>query len=243
VIVNRLWQHHMGRGIVGTPSDFGAQGDRPTHPELIDWLASELVAHSWSLKAIHREILLSATYQRSSARNAEAEKVDPDNRLWWRRSVVRLEAEAIRDAMLAVSGRLDRRPFGPGSLDEGMSRRSVYFTVKRSALIPSMVQLDWPEALQGVGARVTTTVAPQALWMLNSPHVRANAAAFATQLRPVADPVTTGYEWAIGRPPTDTERAAAVEFLAQQSKPDRLDERLTDFCQALFALNEFLYQR
>ncbi|HEY1381543.1 MAG TPA: PSD1 and planctomycete cytochrome C domain-containing protein, partial [Gemmataceae bacterium] len=241
VIVNRLWQHHMSRGIVGTPSDFGAQGDRPTHPELLDWLASELVARGWSLKAIHREILLSATYRQSSARNPEAEAVDPDDHLWWRRPLVRLEAEAIRDAMLAVSRRLDRRPFGPGSLDEGMTRRSVYFTVKRSALIPSMVQLDWPEALQGVGQRVTTTVAPQALLMLNSPHVRANAAAFAAELRPLPDPVTAGYERAIGRSPTDAERAAAAAFLAERTKADGPGQALTDFCQALFAMNEFSY--
>src|SRR5581483_4063405 len=123
--------------------------------------------------------------QQSAAHNPEAEKVDPDDHLVGWRPLVRLEAEAVRDAMLAVSGRLDPRPFGAGSLDEGMTRRSAYFTVKRSALIPSMVQLDWPEALQGVGQRVTTTVAPQALLMLNSPQVRANAAAFAAKLRPL----------------------------------------------------------
>ena len=133
VIVNRLWQHHMGHGIVGTPSDFGAQGDRPTHPELLDWLASELIEKGWSLKAIHREILLSSTYQQSTRRDPKSEMLDPDNHLYWRHSLVRLEAEPIRDAMLAVSGRLDHRQFGPGSLDENMTRRSIYFTVKRSA--------------------------------------------------------------------------------------------------------------
>jgi hypothetical protein len=243
VIVNRLWQHHMGRGIVGTPSDFGAQGDRPTHPELLDWLACELIDQGWSLKAIHREILLSATYQQSSAHNSQAHKVDPDNRLYWRRPLVRLEAEAIRDAMLAVSGRLDRRPFGPGSLDEGMTRRSIYFTVKRSALIPSMVQLDWPEALQGVGQRVTTTVAPQALLMLNSPQVRTNAAALAVSLRTLPDPVTAAYERALGRPPTDAESVAAAGFINKRREADGLDAALTGFCQALFAMNEFMYVR
>jgi Protein of unknown function (DUF1549)/Protein of unknown function (DUF1553)/Planctomycete cytochrome C len=246
VIVNRLWQHHMGRGIVGTPSDFGAQGDRPTHPELLDWLACEMIENGWSQKAIHREILLSATYQESTAHNSQAEKIDPDNHLYWRRPLARLEAEAIRDAMLAVSGRLDRHQFGPGSLDESMTRRSIYFTVKRSALIPSMVQLDWPEALQGVGQRVTTTVAPQALLMLNSPQVRANATAFAALLKPtaersLADAVEAGYERAIGRLPTDKERDAAVAFITKRRDADGIDAALTDFCQTLFAMNEFFY--
>jgi hypothetical protein len=248
VIVNRLWQHHLGRGIVGTPSDFGKQGDRPTHPELLDWLACELIDGGWSLKAIHREILLSATYQQSTIRNPQAEKVDPDNHLFWRHPLVRLEAEPIRDAMLAISGRLDRRMFGPGALDEGMTRRSIYFTVKRSALIPSMAQLDWPEALQGIAQRVTTTVAPQALLMLNSPQVRANAAAFAAMLGPLAyrspaDAVAAAYERAIGRPPTADERAAAVAFLIKGQATAGLDAALTDFCQAVFAMNEFLYVR
>ncbi len=246
VIVNRLWQHHMGRGIVGTPSDFGAQGDRPTHPELLDWLASELIERGWSLKVIHREILLSAAYQRSSAADPRSAAIDPDNRLYWRRSLVRLEAEAIRDAMLAVSGRLDRRQFGPGSLDEAMTRRSIYFTVKRSGLISSMVQLDWPEALQGVGQRVTTTVAPQALLMLNSPQVRVSAAGFAALLRPsavrsLADAVTAAYGQALSRPPTDAERDTAVAFLAKRRDADGIEAALTDFCQAVFAMNEFIF--
>jgi hypothetical protein len=246
VIVNRLWQHHLGRGIVGTPSDFGAQGDRPTHPELLDWLACELIDKGWSLKAIHREILLSATYQRSAVSDQRSTAIDPDNHLFWRRSLMRLEAEPIRDAMLAVSGRLDRKQFGPGSLDENMTRRSIYFTVKRSGLIPSMVQLDWPEALQGIGRRVTTTVAPQALLMLNSPQVRANAAAFGASLKQtaeksLADAVASGYERAIGRLPTDAERDAAVAFLKKSRDADGIDAALTDFCQALFAMNEFFY--
>jgi hypothetical protein len=126
-----------------------------------------------------------------------------------------------------------------------MTRRSVYFTVKRSELIPSLVQLDFPESLQGIGRRVTTTVAPQALLMLNSPHVRASARAFAERLRPLAErslaeAVTAGYERAIGRPPTAAERDASVAFLRQQSG-DGLTEALADFCQTLFALNEFMY--
>jgi hypothetical protein len=248
VIVNRLWQHHMGRGIVGTPSDFGAQGDRPTHPELLEWLACELIDKGWSLKAIHREILLSATYQQSAIPNAKSKMLDPDDRLFWRHPLVRLDAEPLRDAMLAVSGRLDRRQFGPGSLEENMTRRSIYFIVKRSALIPTMAQLDWPEALQGIGQRVTTTVAPQALLMMNSPQVRTNAAAFAAILKPTAerslpDAVTAAYERAIGRPPTDGERDAAVAFMIKRRDYDGIDAALADFCQAMFAMNEFSYVR
>src|SRR5438477_8879644 len=142
VIVNRLWQHHFGRGIVATPSDFGAQGEKPTHPELLDWLAGELIRDHWELKPIHKLMLASATYQQNGDMEAKREKIDPDNRFLWHRAPQRLEAEVIRDAILAASGRLDETQFGPGSLDEGMRRRSIYFTIKRSKLIPMMVQFD-----------------------------------------------------------------------------------------------------
>ncbi len=179
VIVNRLWQHHFGRGIVATPSDFGMQGDAPTHPELLDALAVELVQSGWSLKAIHKRIVMSATYRQASERRPDAERIDPENTLLWRYPPRRLEAEAIRDSMLAVSGRLDARSLGTGTLDENMTRRSIYFTVKRSKLIPSMVALDWPEALTGIGRRTCTTVPPQALWAMNNSQVRKYAEALA----------------------------------------------------------------
>src|SRR5262249_55405274 len=117
VIVNRLWQHHLGRGIVATPSEFGVRGERPSHPELLDWLATELIQNGWKLKPIHKLILTSAVYQQSPSFDATRAKLAPDNRLFSRRPRQRLEAEDIRDELLAVSGMLDRTYFGPGTLD------------------------------------------------------------------------------------------------------------------------------
>ena len=152
MIVNRLWQHHFGRGIVATPSDFGAQGERPTHPELLDWLAGELIRDGWRLKPIHKLIMTSAVYRagRRDRRRPMAGST-PRTPRSGASAPRRLEAEAIRDAMLAVSGRLDPTMYGPGTLDERQQRRSVYFTVKRSQLIPMMMLFDAPDALQGIG--------------------------------------------------------------------------------------------
>ena len=172
VIVNRLWQHHMGRGIVATPSDFGIRGERPTHPELLDHLAGELIKNGWKLKAIHKLIMTSAAYQESTLVDEAKVKLDRDNKLYWRQPVRRLEAEIIRDAILSVGGELDPKMFGPGTLDEKSKRRSIYFTVKRAKLMPMMVIFDAPEALSGMAERPTTTIAPQALHMLNNPQVR-----------------------------------------------------------------------
>src|SRR5262249_32546239 len=127
VIVNRLWQHHLGRGIVAAPSDFGLQGEPPTYPELLDYLAGELIRHGWRLKPIHKLIVMSAAYTQSSEADPQNAKADPDNRWVWHRPRQRLQAELIRDAMLEVSGLLDRRPFGPGTLDQKHRRRSIYF--------------------------------------------------------------------------------------------------------------------
>src|SRR5213078_4482872 len=123
VIVNRLWQHHLGRGIVATPSDFGTRGTPPTHPELLDWLANELIRNGWRLKPIHKLIMSSATYLQSSRIDAAKTQIDPANHLCWRRPRQRLEAEVLRDALLAVSGELDQTMFGPSTLDENSQRR------------------------------------------------------------------------------------------------------------------------
>ena len=249
VIVNRLWQHHFGRGLVSTPSDFGAQGDKPTHPELLDWLAGELVRNGWHLKPVHKLIMSSAAYRQNNAIDARRQAADPDNRLLWHRPPQRLEAEIIRDSILAVSGRLDETRFGPGSLDEGMLRRSVYFTIKRSKLIPMMVSFDAPDGLQGMGRRPQTTVAPQALLLLNNAQVRAAAAAFAKQLSGLKTDVeaaTAAYRAALGRAPDKDELADTVQFLrsqtsAYQDYQDPRQRALADFCQVLFGLNEFCY--
>ena len=149
VIVNRLWQHHFGRGIVATPSDFGTQGQAPSHPELLDWLAAELIQNGWRLKPIHRLIVTSATYQQSANHGPENAAGDPEARLLSHFSRRRLEAEAIRDGILAVSGQLDRRMFGPGTLENQQRRRSIYFTIKRSQLIPILLLFDAPTPFRG----------------------------------------------------------------------------------------------
>jgi mono/diheme cytochrome c family protein len=252
VIVNRLWQHHFGRGIVSTPSDFGYQGDKPTHPELLDWLAGDLIANGWRLKPLHKLIMQSAVYMQGNDYDAKRATIDPEDRLLWRRVPRRLEAEQIRDAMLAVSGTLDDRMFGPGTLDPKMNRRSIYFTVKRSQLVPPMVLFDGPDALQGVEQRSTTTVAPQALLLMNNTAVRACADAFARRIagakNTLAESVREGYRIALGREPRVSELADSQRFLEEQAaayerdrKPDARQLALADFCQVLMGLNEFIY--
>jgi cytochrome c553 len=247
VMVNRLWQHHMGRGIVATPNDFGAQGMRPTHPELLDYLASELIANGWKLKSLHRQIMTSAAYMQSSDFNEKAFAADSENTLLWRHPKMRLEAEAIRDSMLIVSGMLDESMYGPGTLDESMKRRSIYFFVKRSKLMPLMVLFDAPEPLSSMGNRVSTTIAPQALALMNNPQVRQWAGGFANRLKgkTAEDAVKSGYEIALGRPPSAEEIKESVKFLEEQRQtyggPNASDLALEDFCQSLLCLNEFVY--
>ncbi len=252
VIVNRLWQHHLGQGLVSTPNDFGVQGEKPTHPELLDWLARELIRGGWRLKPLHKLILLSSAYRQSSAYDRDRAGKDPGNSLLWRRTPARLEAEIIRDSVLEVSGLLDKTMFGKGTLNEAMTRRSIYFMIKRSKVIPSMQLFDSPEPLVSQGSRPNTIVAPQALLFMNSPHIRRNALKFVEKLQDdgPAGGVTLGYRAALGRNPTDTERAAAAGFVAQQessyAKAGRDDKEarrlaLADFCQVLFGLNEFIY--
>ncbi len=247
VIVNRIWQHHFGQGIVATPNDFGFQGERPTHPELLDWLATDLIENGWKLKRLHKLIMLSSVYRQSSAFHADRSKIDPDNKLLWRRTPRRLEAEAIRDSMLAVSGQLDPSMYGPGTLNADMKRRSIYFFVKRSQLIPMMTLFDWPEHLVSIGQRSTTTIAPQALMFMNSTQGRKYAEAFASQLNADA-PIADAYQRAFGRAPTDQETHLAEAFLGQQTDIYKQanthhshDAALADLCQTLFSMNEFIY--
>lgn len=250
VIVNRLWQHHMGRGIVTTPSDYGIRGEAPTHPELLDYLAGELIKNGWRLKPIHKLIMTSAVYQQSTAVHEAKVKLDRDNKLYWRQPARRLEAEIIRDAILAVSGELDTKQFGPGTLDEKSKRRSIYFTVKRSKLVPMMVIFDAPEALSGMAERPTTTIAPQALHMLNNPQVRLAARGFARRIAPDAktsleDAVRAGYQIALARQPSRDELDDGLDFIRKQMptypESQRRESALTDFCQILMCLNEFVY--
>ena len=253
VIVNRLWQHHLGRGLVATPSDFGASGQRPSHPELLDYLAGQLIEGGWRLKDVHKLIMTSAVYMQSVGTDAPRAAADPDNILLWHRSRQRLEAEVIRDAMLAVSGQLDERMYGPGSLDETQRRRSIYFTVKRSQLVPSMMLFDAPDSLGGLGQRAATIVAPQALAMLNSALVQSSARALAHACLSAPGCTTEAaiqraYQTGLARTADAEELADSVAFFTRAAetykaagKTDATEAALADFCQVLLGMNEFIY--
>jgi mono/diheme cytochrome c family protein len=253
VIVNRLCQHLLGHGIVATPNDFGARGEAPSHPELLDWLAGELIRHEWRLKPIQRLILTSAVYLQDSQFDAAKAAVDPANRLFWRHEKRRLEGEVVRDALLACGNRLDERMYGPGSLDETHRRRSIYFTVKRSKLVPMMQVFDAPEALTSIGDRPSTTIAPQALLLMNNANVRESARAFARRLLPAWEKgpdaaLREGYRLALGREPDAEELKDSTAFITSQLnlheaalETNAPELALLDFCQVLLCLNEFVY--
>lgn len=256
VIANRVWQHHFHTGIVASANDFGKTGTLPTHPELLDWLAGELVREGWHLKSLHRLLLTSQAYQQSTRRDPARESRDPDNKLFLRRTPHRLEGEALRDCVLAVSGLLDPTMYGPGTRDENNRRRSIYFTVKRSGLMNSMVVFDQPEPLVSQGTRPTTTVAPQALLLINSPQVREAARHFATALvretpidRDYQPAIALAYRRALGRAPSPVESKAASNFLdaaanayQQEGQSEPRFQALVDYAQVLFGLNEFAYE-
>jgi hypothetical protein len=248
VMVNRLWQHHFGRGIVGTASDFGAIGDQPTHPELVDWLATEFVKEGWSLKKMHRLMVTSATYRQSSRADAATLKDDPDNKLFSRMNRRRLEGEALRDAMLAVSGLLNLKTGGPGvfpelpaeinlpkakwpvTADAGeRNRRSVYVFAKRNLRYPLFGTFDAPEGNESCSRRNVSTSAPQALMLLNGQITLDWGRSFAGRVLRAAgnEPgaVTDQiYRFALGRAATTSETQRALDFLQQQSA--HLRERL-----------------
>jgi len=250
VIVNRIWHHHFGEGLVGTPNDFGVQGDRPTHPELLEELASALVHGGWKLKPLHKQIMLSAAYQQSHAVDAENLKLDPANRYLWHFRPRRLEAEIIRDSLLAIGGNLDLAMYGPSVLDNS-ARRSVYLRVKRSELIPLMTMFDSPEPTQSIGERVATTVPTQALAMMNSPFVRQQAEKLFGRIRsspdaPLSETIDRAYQIAFARSPSEPERAQMLDFIESQGSTlgtdaAASDKSLTEFCHVLLCLSEFVY--
>ncbi len=184
VMVNRIWQHHFGRGLVASSSNFGTLGDRPSHPELLDWLAHRFVESGWSIKALHRTIMLSATYQQSSRFNSRGFTRDPGNTLVWRMNRRRLDVEAWRDAMLAVAGRLDETIGGPSvSLDAPSNhRRTLYAAISRHDLAWMLRLFDFPDPNITSGGRVETTVPLQQLFVLNSEFMATNAEAVAARL-------------------------------------------------------------
>jgi cytochrome c553 len=270
VLVNRLWKHHFGEGLVRSPDDFGKQGRTPTHPELLDWLAAELVDQKWSLKRMHRLMLLSAAYKQSSRATAEqaakAVTADPLNELLHRQNPRRLEAEAVRDAILAVSGRLDRTAGGPGVMPhltehsvgrgkpadsgplDGGGRRSVYLAVRRNFLSPMFTAFDYPTPFTTIGRRTVSNVPAQALVMLNNPFVLQQAELWAKRAlaepnRTAAQRVAGMYEAALGRPPTAAESEAAVGFLKGQADEYGAADHpkaWADLAHVLFNAKEFI---
>ena len=258
VMVNRLWRWHFGRGIIATPDNFGIRGARPTHPALLDWLAARFIEHGWSIKAMHREIVLSATYQMAAGiENKTAQIRDPTNQLYWRREVRRLEAEAVRDAMLAVSGSLDARPpFGPPPvvkkqdpspadlannrrIAERYPHRTVYLPVVRCHVYDFLTLLDFPNASTPVGHRDTTTVPPQALLMMNNPFVIAQAEKLAATAR--TSSLDALYQKLFARPVTAAEKKWGTEFLKAYSAHKDEAAAWTALCQTLLISNEFLH--
>jgi mono/diheme cytochrome c family protein len=289
VLVNRVWMHHFGRGIVGTPGDFGVLGERPTHPQLLDWLAAEFM-RDWSLKRLHRLILTSTAYQQSSrSSDALARTIDPDVRLLWRMPLRRMESEAVRDSILAVSGQLNRRLFGPpvpvapdtsGQIVLGIDtrdsagrprgepalggadflRRSVYVQVRRSMPLSVLETFDVASTSPNCERRSFSTVAPQALLLMNSDFLVRNAVAFADRVSREAgrDPrarVEHASLLAFGRPLDGGQLADALAYLAEQTEhyrrmqkqraktasPPPEQQALATFCQALLSSNPFLY--
>jgi hypothetical protein len=271
VLVNRVWQAHFGQGLVGTPNNFGKLGDRPTHPELLDWLANEFIRSGWSIKALHRLILNSAVYQRASSlpahQGAQAtlvSKRDPENQLLARYVPWRLEAECLRDAMLAASGRLDCRSGGPAGPNFDGRRRSLYVQSPRWTRAYFSTLFDAADPDQTIGKRNVTAVAPQALFFLNHPFVRSQAEALTRRLWADSADVSRlaeqqrgnspadglpphfsnrlarAYRLLFSRTPTAEEAAIAADFLRGGQSPDG-QAAWADLIQILLSSNEFCY--
>jgi hypothetical protein len=280
LLVNRIWQHHFGVGLVSTPDNFGLTGTRPTHPELLDWLATEFVRTGWSVKAMHRLIVTSATYRQVSSfefrvsgsagetRNAERETrsgSDPEDHLFWRFPLQRLDAESIRDAMLAIAGELDLKMGGPfvpkakteegqyvvNETDPGAHRRSLYLQQRRTTPVTMLDVFDGAKMNPNCVQRGASTVPLQSLALLNSDFVRARSKAFAKRVLAEAGPgtnerVARAFQLAIGRTPSRAEQSAADDFCEAQrrqyeGRADADQTLWTDFCQMLLASNSFLY--
>jgi hypothetical protein len=268
VLVNRLWLQHFGEGIVSTPDNFGKTGATPSHPELLDWLATEFVARGWSIKTMHRLIMTSSAYRQVATINALGRRVDPEDRLLWRQRLHRLEAETMRDAILTVSGNLNREKFGPPVVvkpaadgevtppaGEAGRRRSVYLQVRRSQPVTLLEVFDQPVMATNCTRRGTSTVASQALALLNSDFLISQAETFAARAideKPV-DPAGYALQAAFGRPPTDKERGQMTAFLSLQTarhaqalggegqEAQARRKALTDLCHMLLSANEFAY--
>ena len=266
VIVNRLWQHHFGRGIVSTSNDFGRLGTEPTHPALLDWLASELVRESWRVKPIHRLIMNSAVYKQAASTNPDQVQRDADNEHLWHRRPLRMEAEVIRDSILSVSGSLRANIYGPstpiGNRKKPFSdtpdtwRRSVYLMAPRFDLHPVLKIFDPPDNTQSIGVRDVSTTPSSTAFMLNAPFVWEQARRFARRVRngvgeEPGPQVESVYRIALSRPPTAEERSIGLSFLRERraSMSEAGDDPgvsenpspLVRYCHAVMSLNEFIY--
>jgi hypothetical protein len=254
VFVNRVWLQHFGNGLVDTPNDFGLNGSLPSHPQLLDWLAMEFIRSGWSLKSLHRQILLSATWQQSAVRHDAGQQIDRDNRLLWRFSARRMEAEAIRDCMLQVSGELNLQAGGPGfsffgsrgglngfppieSFTPAEMRRMVYSHRVRMEAVPVFGAFDCPDAGQSMPRRGRSTTAIQALNLFNSPFVVDRAAQFASRVEATRpnnsiEQVNHAFEIALGRSATAEEHAVMGEAIKKHG--------LATISRVLLNSNEFL---
>ncbi len=270
VIVNRVWQWHFGEGLVRSPDNFGRLGERPTHPQLLDWLSRRFVEQGWSLKTLHRMLILSSTYQQSTRFDATAAQRDPENRLWWRMNRQRMEVEVLRDSLLMVSGNLENSMGGTQLTTPNRAyvtstanvnpvvyqtnRRSIYLPVVRSALFELFQAFDFADPSVLNGRRDQTTVAPQALFMMNSAFVLEQSRRLAQSLVARSDlnqaaRVRSLYETAYGRPPSEAEIQRAIAYVATfrlasaiKLKPEDLELRAWEsLCRAVLSANEFLY--
>jgi hypothetical protein len=244
VRVNRIWQHHFGEALVRTPNDFGERGDRPTHPELLDYLASRFVESGWSVKAMHRLIMLSSAYQQSSVANAASLAADPDNRLFGRMNRQPLSTEAVRDSLLTVSGRLDPKRGGPAFTDLATPRRTLYLMSARTGANTSDFGrlFDRADPCAIVDKRGHTVVAPQALFFLNDPTVSAWARDLATRVAREAPAgnearIRRLYSLVLGRPATQKEIDLGLQLLA----PVRGKDAWERYCLVILCTNEFVY--
>ncbi|MEZ6107155.1 MAG: DUF1553 domain-containing protein, partial [Pirellulaceae bacterium] len=275
VFVNRVWHHHFGRGIVETLGNFGRSGSPPSHPELLDWLAVDFVEHGWNIKRLHRRIMLSTAYRQSSRASeselASARNIDPDNRLLWRMNLRRLEAEIVRDSMLAVSGSLDRTAGGPPveitNPSDGLSRpkfeptptspyrRSVYLFARRVYPLKFLEVFDAPIMPVNCTQRTNSATVLQSLALLNSEFLFEQADRMANRVLHGGGPATQAsveraFVLAFGRPPSEPELSKGTAFLEAQEReylttgttPANAEEMaLADLCHMLLSSNEFLY--
>jgi hypothetical protein len=248
VIVNRIWMHHFSQPLVDTPSDFGIRCDEPIQRELLDFLAGDLIRNGWSIKSLHRKIMLSRAYQQSSQHRREAAAVDPENRLLWRMNPRRLEFEALRDSMLAVSGELDLQRGGRGN-DQFVApfdvRRSIYGRINRQELAGVLRVFDLASPDQSAAKRLRTVVPQQSLFLMNSEFVIQQSVRIAEKIsvaKTIEEQVVKLFRTVLSREPTGQERVFVVGFLTQPPLDEPIEgqlSRLEQACQVLLMANEF----